>query len=91
MTCCYCGRDDGHTTAHCPWRENAQLRVRLLQGESLLAVARETNVVLAARVQLLERLALALNADSTARPLQPLAHWVKTGPHAVLLASLMKP
>ncbi|MBB3006005.1 hypothetical protein [Cupriavidus alkaliphilus] len=56
--------------------------------ESLLAVARETNVALAARVAQLERLAIALKSAAVKHPHQPLSRWVKFGPMAALLATI---
>ncbi|MCY1215360.1 hypothetical protein D3C81_1797130 [compost metagenome] len=60
----------------------------IAEVESLLAVARETNVALAARVAQFERLVHELKDAATKHPHQPLARWVKFGPMAALLASI---
>ncbi|MDW3684866.1 hypothetical protein RA280_24560 [Cupriavidus sp. CV2] len=72
-------------------RQNAQLRKRLAETESLLAIAREANVAQAVLLQRLEQLARAIKDGAAKNPLQPLARWVKFGPEAAFLASLMKP
>ncbi|WP_427310510.1 hypothetical protein [Cupriavidus sp. H39] len=60
----------------------------LAEVESLLVVARDTNVALAARVAQLERLARELKCAAVKHPHQPLSRWVKFGPMAALLASI---
>lgn len=60
----------------------------IAEVESLLAVARETNIALAARVTQFERLAQELKSAAVKHPHQPLARWVKFGPMAALLATI---
>ncbi|SCB10113.1 hypothetical protein [Cupriavidus alkaliphilus] len=60
----------------------------LAEVESLLAVARETNVALASRVAQLERLARELKNAAAKHPHQPLSRWVKFGPMAAFLATI---
>jgi len=66
-------------------RENAELRRKLAETDSLLTNARDTNVALAARILTLERLARELSIAAVRHPHQHLLRWVKYGPMASVI------
>jgi len=66
-------------------RENADLRRQLIEKESLLANARETNVAHAARILTLERVLRELCQDALKHPHWPLLRWVRFGPMASVI------